>query len=100
FRLRNVLWDKYYAPTLQPTTTTSMPASNSEFHAVYDDVKWRDAFYRFLQNVYRIFPEDRFHTLIKQACDANREDEAIYRAVQQGLPGIKPFLAELFYALP
>jgi FAD/FMN-containing dehydrogenase len=100
FRLRNVLWDQYYAPTLQPTTTTPMSGSSSEFHDVYDDVKWRDAFYRFLQNVYRIFPEDRFHTLIKQACDANREDEAIYRTVQQGVPGIKPFLAELFYALP
>ena len=59
-------------PSTDLAAAMNAPISSSEFHAVYDDVKWRDAFYRFLQNVYRIFPEDRFHTLIKQACDANR----------------------------
>ena len=95
YRLRNVLWDKYYAP--QPA---ARPANGSEFHAVYDDTRWHDAFYRFLQNVYRIFPEDRFHTLIKQACAAHGDDEAIYRHIQRHLKDIKPFLADAFYALP
>jgi FAD/FMN-containing dehydrogenase len=98
FRFRNVLWDKYYAPTLQPPDGTPMP--KSEFHAVYSDVKWQDAFYRFLQNIYRLYPEDRFHTLIKEACAAHQDDETIYSYIQQRLPGIKPFLADLFYALP
>jgi FAD/FMN-containing dehydrogenase len=98
FRLRNVLWDKYYAPTLQPPVETPMPTS--EFHAVYADVRWSDAFYRFLQNIYHLYPEDRFHTLIKEACAAHADDEAIYRHVQQKLPEIKPFLADFRYALP
>jgi FAD/FMN-containing dehydrogenase len=98
FRLRNVLWDKYYAPTVQSTEGKAMP--NSEFHAVYSDVKWQDAFYRFLQNIYRIYPEDRFHTLIREACAAHRDDESIYRYVQHRLATIKPMLAELTYALP
>ena len=98
FRLRNVLWDKYYAPTMQQTE--GKPMLNSEFHAVYSDVKWHDAFYRFLQNIYRIYPEDRFHTLIKQACAAHQDDESIYRYIQSKLSTIKPLLAELFYALP
>jgi FAD/FMN-containing dehydrogenase/SAM-dependent methyltransferase len=95
YRLRNVLWDKYYAP--EPARAEG---SGSEFHAVYSDTRWRDAFYRFLQNVYRVFPEDRFHTLIKQACAALADDESIYRYVQSHLKQIKPFLAEAFYALP
>jgi len=95
YKLRNTLWDTYYAP--QPPTK---PASASEFHAIYDDTRWRDAFYRFLQNVYRIFPEDRFHTLIRHACDTHGDDEAIYRHIQQRLSTIKPFLSELFYAVP
>src|SRR5262249_43762856 len=49
---------------------------------------------------YRIYPEDRFHTLIKEGCAAHGDDEAIYRHVQQGLPAIKPLLADLTYALP
>jgi FAD/FMN-containing dehydrogenase/uncharacterized membrane protein YhaH (DUF805 family) len=99
FRLRGALWDKYYAPTLEPPA----PRANghSEFHAVYGGgPRWEDGFYRFLQNVYRLYPEDRFHTLIKEGCRAHADDESIYRYIQGRLSGIKPFLADLFYALP
>lgn len=95
YKLRNTLWDTYYAPRPEAKVTGA-----SEFHMIYGDTQWRDAFYRFLQNVYRIFPEDRFHTLIRQACNAHGDDEAIYRHIQQRLSTIKPFLSELFYAVP
>jgi len=99
FRLRNAIWDKYYAPTLRaPRAAATAPGS--EFHAVYGEVEWADRFYRFLQNVYRLYPEDRFHHLIQEACAAQANDEAIYRHLQGRLPGIKPFLSELSYALP
>src|SRR6185503_18235262 len=98
FRFRNALWDKYYAPTCRPAST--VPASKSEFHKVFSEVTTHDAFYRFLQNVFRLYPEDRFHTLIKQACAMHTDDEAIYRELQQKLPSIKPFLADLTYAVP
>ena len=101
FRFRNVLWDKYYASTLEVAVAPAVKtAPASEFHAVYSDLKWHDAFYRFLQNIYRIYPEDRFHTLIKKACAAHRDDESIYRYIQLHLHTIKPAFAELFYALP
>ncbi len=98
FRFRNVLWNKYYAPALPPASFTS--GEKSEFHAVFSDIRAHDAFYQFLQNIFRLYPEDRFHTLIKEACASHRNDEIIYRQIQQRLPTIKPFLAELFYALP
>jgi SAM-dependent methyltransferase len=103
--LRNVLWDKYYAPTLAPAPAPA-PAPAvvrthvADFNAVYSDVRWQDAFYRFLQNVYRLYPEDRFHTLIKESCAALAGDEAIYRRLQERIPTIKPFLSEATYALP
>jgi FAD/FMN-containing dehydrogenase len=95
YKLRNSLWDKYYSPSSSPFV-----ARNCEFHLIYSDTKWHDAFYRFLQNVYRIYPEDRFHTLIKNACAAHADDESIYRYIQQRLSTIKPALSELFYAVP
>jgi SAM-dependent methyltransferase len=72
----------------------------SEFKAVISDVRWHDALYKFLQNIYRLYPEDRFHTLIKNACMEFGTDEAIYRHIQRQLPSIKPFHADLTYALP
>ena len=98
FRFRNVLWDTYYAPTLK--SPAPRRAAESEFHVVYSDTELQDGFYRFLQNVYRLFPEDRFHTLIKQACAKHATDEAIYRHLQESLATIKPLLSEVFYALP
>jgi len=77
------------------------PSRRSEFHAVYEEAEeWRDGFYLFLQNIYRLYPEDRFHALIREACSKHADDEAIYRYLQGRLPGIKPFLAPLTYALP
>jgi FAD/FMN-containing dehydrogenase/SAM-dependent methyltransferase len=105
YRLRNVLWDKYYAPSLiaapPPVAAPAVPRTNvSDFNAVYSDVRWQDAFYRFLQNVYRLYPEDRFHTLIKESCATHPGDEAIYRRLQERISTIKPFLSEATYALP
>jgi SAM-dependent methyltransferase len=77
---------------------TAAPAS--EFRAVFSDTRWHDGFYKFLQNIYRLYPEDRFHALIKQAALELDDDEAIYRRVQRELPKIKPFMADLTLALP
>jgi SAM-dependent methyltransferase len=79
-------------------TPFAKPAS--EFRSVFGEVRWHDAFYRFLQNIYRLYPEDRFHTLVKDSCTQFDSDEAIYRHVQRQLPHIKPFHADLTYALP
>jgi SAM-dependent methyltransferase len=73
---------------------------DSEFKAVFSQTRWHDAFYRFLQSIYRLYPEDRFHSLIKSSCTQFDTDEAIYRHVQRQLPGIKPFHADVTYALP
>lgn len=99
FRWRNVIWDTYYAPTLTDDAAVVTPQAG-EFHRVFADVGYHDGFYRFLQNVYRLYPEDRFHALIRQACAEHGTDEAVYRAIQRGLPRVKPLLSELTFAVP
>jgi FAD/FMN-containing dehydrogenase/SAM-dependent methyltransferase len=116
YRLRNALWDKYYAPGIgieighparigaaagEPLRSSgSAAATASEFHQVMTETLWHDRVYAFLHNVFRLYPEDRFFLLIKEACERYADDEAIYRHVQQQLPGIKPFLGDLRLAIP
>jgi FAD/FMN-containing dehydrogenase len=108
FRFTNALWDKYYRPWLdrKPPAASGLPAAlpvekyASEFHQVFGNVALSDAFYRFLQSVFRTVPEDRFHHLIHTACALHQDEESIYRHIQRELPTIKPTLADLTYALP
>lgn len=98
FRFRGALWDKYYAPTLNVESATAMPSSL--FHSVYDSAAEADKFYAFLQNIFHLYPEDRLHTLIRQAAQQSDDEETVYRAIQAGLPAITPLLSLLRYALP
>jgi FAD/FMN-containing dehydrogenase len=99
FRLRNVLWDKYYAPTVT-TEPAPPPAPHSDFHAVFQDVALHDGFFRFLQTIYRLYPEDPLHALIKDACERFTSEEDIYRHLQRELPRLKPFMAGWRLARP
>ncbi|RRB07266.1 class I SAM-dependent methyltransferase [Larkinella rosea] len=77
-----------------------MTPPTSEFHAIFDHARPRDAFYRFLQVVFHLYPEDKFHALIQEVTKSELADEPIYKTVQGRLSSIKPFLSELTYALP
>lgn len=98
YRLRGALWDKYYMPTIATQTTAAAP--QSLFRTIYDDHQAADRFYAFLQNIFHLYPEDRFHALIKEATNQHGDDEAIYRNIQARLPEITPPLSLLRYALP
>src|SRR5829696_6290881 len=72
----------------------------SEFKAVFSETKWSDDFYRFLQVIFHLYPEDKFHHLIAATTKEKNTDEEIYKSVQQNLSKIKPFLSEVTLALP
>lgn len=95
YKFRNKLWDKYYMPQVEVKNKAS-----SDFHTIYDDIIWQDRFFLFLQNVYRICPEDKFHTLIIKACEKYQSDEEVYTNIQKELPTIKPALSDLRYGIP
>lgn len=72
----------------------------SEFKAVFSDTLWSDKFYAFLQVIFHLYPEEKFHHLIKRITEEKQSDEEIYKTIQADLPKIKPFLSELTFALP
>ncbi|MDP1768264.1 MAG: class I SAM-dependent methyltransferase [Nitrospirota bacterium] len=82
------------------TAPSAPPASRSNFRAVYGDLRARDRFFLFLQNVYHLYPEDRFHQLIIDLTNESGSDQLIYTTLQQRLSAIKPFLSEATYGLP
>ena len=100
YRFRNCLWEKYYRRDGDPALFGERATSGSEFLAVYGDVRSRDDFYRFLQVIYHLYPEEKFHQLIIDACERHDDDESIYNDVADRLPDIKTFLSELTFALP
>jgi ubiquinone/menaquinone biosynthesis C-methylase UbiE len=73
---------------------------NSEFKTVFSNTKWSDDFYRFLQVIFHLYPEDKFHNLISSISKEKNTDEEIYKTIQQNLSKIKPLLSELTLALP
>lgn len=77
-----------------PTVPSSPPAPRSNFRAVYGDQRARDRFFLFLQNVYHLYPESRFHQLILDLTNESSSDQLIYVMLQQRLSTIKPFLSE------
>jgi len=73
---------------------------SSNFKAIYGDPRLKAEFLLFLTNVFHVFPEQPLHRLIEEAATSGKTDREIYALVQSRLPGIKPFLAEVRYALP
>ena len=100
FRFTNSLWEKYYRAWLDRSKPSEAVAATTGFHRIMGDVGLSDAFYRFLQSVFRTLPEDRFHHLVREACRLHCDEESVYRYIQQELKGIKPLLADLTFALP
>jgi SAM-dependent methyltransferase len=97
YKFRNKLWDKYYMPQPLPVRENHL---QSDFHEIYDDIVWQDKFFLFLQNVYRICPESKFHNLIIDACSKYQTDKEIYNYIQKELPSIKSALSDIRYGIP
>jgi hypothetical protein len=68
--------------------------------AVYQQVTSRDDFYLFLQNIYHLYAEQKFHSLIIKTCQRYDDDQAIYKALAKAISEIKTVGSELTYALP
>ncbi len=72
----------------------------SNFKSIYGDPHTRRDFPLFLHNVFNLYPEDRFDTLIAELTERLPDDGAIYRSLTERLPEITPRLSGFRYALP
>ncbi len=85
---------------LRAISATAAADAEGNFRFVYANPQLRAEFRKFLVNVFHLYPEDDLHELIRLTSMAHGTDESTYRALQEELGEIKPFLADLTYALP
>lgn len=72
----------------------------TNFKSVYLDVAERDRFFLFLQNVFHLYPEAKFHQRILELTEEKGTDREIYEALLNDLPKMKAFLGPVRYDLP
>lgn len=99
-KFRNKLWDAYYTTTAQADTSEGTHRSTSRIKKVMADKRMSDGIFLFLQNVYGLYPADKFHYLIHETAKQCVTDQEIYETIQKRLPEITPSLWSLRYALP
>lgn len=75
-------------------------AAAENFQAVYRDQALRERFRPFLDNVFNLFPAERFHQLILEVASRETADERTYREIARRLPDIAPRFGRLRYGLP
>lgn len=76
----------------------ALPIGN--FKRVYTDTALKAKFYLFLKNVFNLFPEEKFHSLISKNANNLNSDKDIYLKTQKELSSITPMLSIISYQLP
>jgi SAM-dependent methyltransferase len=75
-------------------------AAGNNFKQIYLSMPRKSEFFKFLKNVFTLFPEEDFHQLISDAAAQRKNDEAIYLEVQSKLDDISPLFSSFRYTLP
>ena len=70
------------------------------FKKIYSSATLKKQFYKFLENVFNLYPEDKMHNLISATTLQKKDDKEIYLAAQSQLDGISPFLSTFKLKLP
>jgi SAM-dependent methyltransferase len=81
-----------------------LPAKNdediSEFKLILKNDQRSSDLHQFLQNIFPLYPDDTFHTLIQEVSAEISDDEGIYRGLLTRLKSFTPILRGIRYALP
>ena len=72
----------------------------SNFKDIYTNSHLKSEFYKFLKNVFNLYPEDEFHALIADVTDEKINDKEIYLETQSKIGDITPFFSIFKYQLP
>jgi len=77
-----------------------LATARNNFKDIYSNSKLKGEFFKFLKNVFHLFPENDLHQLIADTAAKKKDDQAIYLTVQSKLNDIKPMLSTVRYAVP
>lgn len=75
-------------------------SAGNNFKRIYLSLQLKSEFFKFLKNVFTLFPEEDLHKLIADAAAKKTNDEAIYLEVQSKLEDISPMFSSFRYTLP
>lgn len=75
-------------------------SAGNNFKKIYLSLQLKSEFFKFLKNVFTLFPEEDLHKLIADAAAKKANDEAIYVEVQSKLEDISPMFSSFRYTLP
>lgn len=78
----------------------SLIEKTGNFKTIYSDLKLKEAFYKFLKNVFNLFPEEQFHQLISETTLAKSSDKEIYIETQSKLETIDSSFDLFTHKLP
>jgi SAM-dependent methyltransferase len=86
---------------LFPTTLIdSFTSITSNFKKIYYNTTLRTEFYKFLKNIFNLYPENELHKLIAEATVKKSNDKEIYLETQSKLKDITPPLSAFSHQLP
>lgn len=86
--------------TLPHQLFAGITAAGNNFRQIYLSLKLKSEFFKFLKNVFTLFPEEDLHKLISEAAAQKKNDESIYLEVQSKLDDISPMFSSFRYTLP
>ncbi|MCX2739912.1 hypothetical protein [Pontibacter anaerobius] len=72
----------------------------TNFKTIYSNSKLKREFYKFLKNIFNLYPEDNLHQLIAETTKQKVYDREVYLGAQSRLNGITPFFSTFRYQLP
>ncbi len=78
----------------------SLSTALGNFKTIYGNPKLKQEFFKFLKNVFNLYPENDFHNLISESTAKLSDDKEIYLDVQSKLEGITPHFSSLTHKLP
>lgn len=91
---------KLTVPICKGRTSNMGSAKLNNFKTIFENAELKKEFSKFLIHVYGLYPEKEFLNLISTVQKQYGTDRQIYEALLVEIPKIKPFLQDLFYALP
>ncbi|WPR70425.1 hypothetical protein SLW70_10775 [Flavobacterium sp. NG2] len=74
--------------------------TKSNFKFIYGNNGLKSEFFKFLKNVFNLYPENKFHKLISDVTAVKNTDQEIYKTTQSKLDSISPILTSVRYQLP
>ena len=70
------------------------------FKYIYSNNQLKGEFFKFLKNIFNLFPEEKLHSLISESTNSKSTDKEIYLEAQSKLDDISPFFSVFKYELP